>query len=226
MVDDDTELCELVAEVLVNAGINVEVANDGGHGLRRALSGEHDILLLDVKLPEIDGFEILKLVRRQRNVPIIMLTALITSRDQLTGFDAGTDDYLMKPFQVDLLLARIRAVLRRSRVTADSQCTVAVGRVRISRDSRKAFVDDNILQLTSVEFGILDYLAGAVGRVVPRSELTLAIFNRKKMALDRALDTHICNLRRKIACGGISICTVRGIGYQLSAPDEIDQLRR
>jgi two-component system response regulator CpxR len=219
LVDDDLELGELLQDALDEHGIRVELAHDGRSGLARALSGEHDLLLLDVMLPGLDGFELLRLVRRQSRVSVIMLTARTAAADQVAGLDAGADDYLPKPFGTDVLLARIRAVLRRSSRGMAGTTALNVGQFRLLPGAREALVDGSPVALTTIEYDILEYLARAAGRVVSRNELTVALFQRRATPFDRALDTHICNLRKKLGACGDAIGTVRSVGYLLRVTD-------
>lgn len=220
LIDDDVELCELLCEVLANNGLNVEAVHDGQDGCTRALSGDHDIVLLDVMLPLLDGFEVLRLVRRQSTVPILMLTARTSSTDQVTGLNFGADDYLPKPFGVDLLLARVGAVLRRSNHHSINQDMLCLGPLCIARRTREVTIDGKSIALTGIEYEVLDYLARSQGRIVPKGEITLALFQRKMSQLDRSLDTHIYNIRKKLGRLGELICTIRGVGYELRAiPD-------
>ncbi|QEH38457.1 Response regulator ArlR [Aquisphaera giovannonii] len=219
LVDDDVELGELLQDALDEHGIRVELARDGRRGLARALSGEHDLLLLDVMLPGLDGFELLRLVRRKSRVPVIMLTARTAPADQIAGLDAGADDYLPKPFGADVLLARVRAVLRRSGRGMAGPNALEVGRFRLILGAREVLVGGSPVALTDLEYDIFEYLARAAGRVVPRNELSVALFQRPATPFDRALDTHICNLRKKLGEHGEAIATVRSVGYLLRAPD-------
>ncbi len=219
LVDDDVELGELLQDALDEHDVRVELAHDGRRGLARALSGEHDLLLLDVMLPGLDGFELLRLVRRQSRVPVIMLTARSAQADQVAGLDAGADDYLPKPFGTELLMARIRAVLRRSGQVFEEASVLEASGLRLQLRAREASVDGSPVVLTTVEYDILEDLARAAGRIVPRSELTIALFQRRATPFDRALDTHICNLRRKLGGRGDMIGTVRGVGYLLRVAD-------
>ena len=177
LVDDDIELGELLQDALDEHDIRVELAHDGRRGLSRALSGEHDLLLLDVMLPGLDGFELLRLVRRQSRVPVIMLTARTTQADQVAGLDAGADDYLPKPFGTELLMARIRAVLRRSGRPVEEANVLEAGGLLLKLRAREASVDGAQVVLTTVEYDILEYLVRAAGRIVPRDELTIALFS-------------------------------------------------
>jgi two-component system response regulator CpxR len=171
-------------------------------------------------LPGLDGFELLRLVRRQSRVPVIMLTARTGQADQIAGLDAGADDYLPKPFGTELLLARIRAVLRRSGRAAEENNILEAGGFRLQVRGRETEVDGSPIALTSIEYDILEYLVRAAGRIVPRSELTIAVFQRRATPFDRALDTHIYNLRKKVGRRGDAIVTVRGVGYLFRVIEE------
>ncbi len=213
LVDDDVELCELLGEFFARRGIRLETVHDGRRGLARAVSGDHDLLLLDVMMPGLDGFELLRLLRRQSQVPVILLTARTTQIDRVTGLDAGADDYLPKPFGTAELVARIRAVLRRSGRLAKEPDVLEVGGVRLIPSAREATSGGVSLPLTTVEYDILEYLVSAAGRVVSRDELTAALYRRRATKFDRTLDMHICNLRKKLDRYGALIGTVRGVGY-------------
>jgi two-component system response regulator CpxR len=213
LVDDDTELCELLQEFFARRNIRLETVNDGRRGLARALSGGHDLLLLDVMMPGLDGFELLRLVRRQSQVPVIMLTARTTQADRVAGLDAGADDYLPKPFGTEELMARIRAVLRRaSRVPKEAEILEARG-IRLIPSAREVLADGAPVAVTTVEYDILEFLVRSAGRIVSRDELTAALYQRRATKFDRTLDMHICNLRKKLGRHGDLIRTVRGVGY-------------
>jgi two-component system response regulator CpxR len=156
LVDDDVELGELLQDALDEHGIRVDLAHDGRRGLARAISDEHDLLLLEVMLPGLDGFELIRLVRRQSRVPVILLTAHTAPADQLTGLDAGADDYLPKPFGTDVLLARIRAVLRRIGHSLAGPNALEAGRFRLLNGTREVFIDGSPVAFTSLEYDILE----------------------------------------------------------------------
>jgi two-component system, OmpR family, response regulator CpxR len=215
LVDDDAELGELLRKFLGQRGIRLEVAHDGPRGLARALSGDHDMILLDVMMPGLDGFDLLRLLRRQSEVPVIMLTARTTQEDRVAGLDAGADDYLPKPFGTAELLARIRAVLRRAGRPPKEPDVLDAGAVRLILSAREVTVEGAAVSLTTVEYDILEFLAHAAGRVVTRDELTSALYRRRATKFDRTLDMHICNLRKKLGERGDLIRTVRGVGYLL-----------
>jgi two-component system response regulator CpxR len=220
MVDDDVELCELVDEFLAPHAIRLEAAHDGRRGLARALAGEHDLVLLDVMMPGLDGFELLRLVRRQSQVPVIMLTARTAQADRVAGLDAGADDYLPKPFGPEELLARIRALLRRAGRAPRVPGNLQAGGVQLIPSAREVRCDGVVLELTTVEYDVLEVLVRAAGRAVSRDELTAAVYRRRAQPFDRALDVHISNLRKKLGRHGTLIRTVRGVGYLFRAgPD-------
>ena len=169
----------------------------------RRSAGRYDLILLDVMLPGLDGFELLRQVRRRSHVPIIMLTARTTKADRIAGLDAGADDYLPKPFDPEELTARIRAVLRRAgRFAAPGPETLEVNGVKLSPGTREAWSDGKPLELTTIEFDILDLIARSAGRVVSRHELTAAIHQRPASPLDRSLDVHVSHLRKKLGRSG------------------------
>ncbi|MBL8231575.1 MAG: response regulator transcription factor [Bryobacterales bacterium] len=218
LIDDDIDLCGLMKDFFQEQGIRVETANDGRTGLARALSGQFDLVLLDVMLPALDGFQVLREVRRQSNVPVIMLTARIERPDRVAGLEGGADDYLPKPFDPDELLARIRAVLRRADPNRRGQSsTVRVGELEVDATKQSALVSGKTLDLTAMEFHILDVLARSAGRVVSRDEISTVLYQREATAYERSLDVHISHLRKKMEAPGAPVIkTVRGVGYSLT----------
>jgi two-component system response regulator CpxR len=228
LIDDDVELCELMQEFLAARGITVDAVHDGRRGLAQAFGGSYDLLLLDVMLPGLDGFEVLQQVRRRSHVPIIMLTARTAKADRVAGLDAGADDYLPKPFDPDELVARIRAVLRRAaRFAARGPESLEVNGVKLSPGTREVWFEGKSVDLTAIEFDILDLILRSAGRVVSRDELTAAIHQRPASPLDRSLDVHVSHLRKKLGRHGELIRTVRGVGYlfraELAQPSETDR---
>jgi two-component system response regulator CpxR len=214
LIEDDRELCELMRSVFARHDMALEAVHDGRRGLSRALGGGHDLILLDVMLPELDGFELLRQVRRRSEVPVIVLSARRAQSDQITGLDAGADDYLPKPFGADELLARIRAVLRRSgRAPATAGEALETEGIWLDPASRRVRVDGEPVELTSIQFEVLEYLMRSAGRIVPRSELSTALFQRAASPKDRSLDVHISHLRKRLGRRGSAIRTVRGVGY-------------
>jgi two-component system response regulator CpxR len=193
---------------------------DGGRGLARAIEGGFDLVLLDVMLPVLDGFEVLRQLRRRSSVPVIMLTARNTQQDRVTGLNAGADDYLAKPFGTEELLARLRAVLRRSGHAVFEEPEVAiVGDLRLNRATGKVWVGDEIFAMTATEFAIIDLLLRFPGRVVTRDEVCAVLYQRPATPFERSLEVHISHLRKKLEGTGIVIRPVRGVGYLLTKED-------
>lgn len=219
LVEDDADLSALMQEYFAQHGMEVEVVTDGRRGLARAIEGHHDLVLLDVMLPGIDGFEILKLLRRRRNVPVIMLTARTAPADRIAGLDGGADDYLPKPFAPEELLARIRAVLRRAGQNAARGEAIEAGPVRVNTAAREATVNGQTIDLTGLEFDILEYLARNAGQLVSRDQLMTVLYQREANPFERSLDVHISHLRKKLAGHRDLIRTVRGAGYMLALPE-------
>jgi DNA-binding response OmpR family regulator len=214
LVDDDQELCGMMTEFLSLAGHKLSFAHNGRDGLAAALNGAHDLVILDVMLPTLNGFEVLKQLRRRKTVPVIMLTARVEAQDRILGLNTGADDYLPKPFDPDELLARIRAVLRRMEFTPSApQQELTLGNIRLNTATREAWSSGELLQLTGMEFDLLEMLMRSAGRVVSREEITAALFEREATPYDRFLDVHISHLRKKLHDGQKLIRTVRGVGY-------------
>jgi two-component system, OmpR family, response regulator CpxR len=218
LIDDDVELGELMQEFFDGRGIRIEAVHDGRRGLAQAYDGTYDLILLDVMLPGLDGFELLRQIRRRSQVPIIMLTARTARNDRVAGLDSGADDYLPKPFDPEELIARIRAVLRRThRVSTQASEVLEVNGIRLIPGTREVWDEGKPVEVTTIEFDILDLLIHAAGRVVSRDELTAAIHQRPAAPLDRSLDVHISHLRKKLGPRGALILTVRGVGYLFRA---------
>jgi two-component system response regulator CpxR len=214
MVDDDVELCALVTEYLHGHGYEVSAVHDGAAGLRAALADEHQLVVLDVMLPVLDGFQVLRQLRQRSTVPVIMLTARAEEADRVHGFSEGADDYLVKPFAAAELLGRVRAVLRRSSQSPVTTPSVTqAGALTLDGQSHEAFRNGVPLDLTPTEFAILEALVRAAGRVVSRDELAGILYQREATPFERALDVHVSHLRRKIDAGDSIIRTVRGVGY-------------
>jgi DNA-binding response OmpR family regulator len=214
LVDDDKELCGMMKEFFAEAGHRLDCEHDGRRGLASAASGTYDLVILDVMLPVIDGFTVLQHLRRRSDLPVILLTARIQHHDRILGLNAGADDYLPKPFDPDELLARIRAVLRRSDTASRKGSTdVTIGDIRINASTREVWIAGSPGELTEMEFTLLEILMRSAGRVVSRDELTLALFERAAAPFDRILDVHISHLRRKLKGGRSLIRTIRGVGY-------------
>jgi two-component system, OmpR family, response regulator CpxR len=221
LVDDDVDLCCLIKEFLAVNGFTVESAHDGSRGLALALQGDFALVLLDVMIPVLDGFEVLRQLRRQSMTPVIMLTARTEERDRITGLDTGADDYLPKPYGPEELLARIRAVLRRAgHITGIKGTTTEIADIRVNTATRQTWNRGTPVELTSTEFDIFDLLIRSATRVISRDQLSAVLHQRPLSPYDRSLDVHVSHLRKKIEGGGVVIRTVRGVGYVLSAEME------
>ena len=217
LIDDDTDLCALMADFFRENDIEVEFAHDGRRGLARAIDERFDLVILDVMLPVLNGFQVLDQIRRRSSVPIVMLTARIEERDRVSGLNAGADDYLPKPFGPDELLARVRAVLRRSGKNQSTATVLESGEVRLNPQTREVWHGERRIDLTSIEFEILDHLMRSAGRVVSRDEFTAVLYQRQSTPYERALDVHISHLRKKLELDGPPVIhTIRGVGYLFS----------
>ncbi len=199
----------------------IEAAHDGPRGLARALEGQYDLIILDVMLPVLDGFELLQQIRRRSAVPVIMLTARTGQPDRIAGLNAGADDYLPKPFGPEELLARMRAVLRRTGQAAVQPQVAEAGGVRVDSLTRTVSIAGEAAELTAIEFDILEFLVRAAGRVVSRNELAAMLYQRESTPYERSLDVHISHLRKKLEpAERVQIRTVRGVGYFFAADGE------
>jgi len=219
VIDDDVELCGLLREFLQREGFQVDVAHDGKVGLEKVSKDAPDLIVLDVMLPGMDGFEILRRLRQQGRIPVLMLTARGEDVDRIVGLELGADDYLAKPFNPRELAARIRAILRRMEPRA-ADARVEVNGVTLDPGSREVVQDGRHIDLTTVEFDILEHLMRSAGRVLSRDALMEALYNRKATAFDRSMDMHISHLRRKLEGERTLIKTVRGVGYQFCRSSE------
>jgi len=229
VVDDDKKLCRLIKDYLEPLGYEVVLAHTGKEGLDKALSERFDAVILDIMMPEMDGLDVLRRLRAASTVPVLMLTGLGEESDRIVGLEMGADDYLPKTFSTRELLARLRAVIRRSRVTAAQHAAhagqleerIVVGDLRIEPDTRSATLDGKPLQLTAIEFDLLLALARVPGRVKSREQLLLEVADRDFEAFDRSIDVHISSIRRKLGDDAKSprwVQTVRSVGYRLLKP--------
>ncbi|MDJ0622395.1 MAG: response regulator transcription factor [Desulfocapsaceae bacterium] len=222
IIDDDVELCDLLTEYLQPEGFAIEGVHDGKNGLARALSEEYSFIVLDVMLPGIDGFEVLKQFRTFSSTPVIMLTARGDDIDRIIGLELGADDYLSKPFNPRELLARLRAIQRRIAEVSDSRYSKAkykqlsVGDIVLDPYTMRVYRNGDEIGITAAEFSLLRELLLSVGKVVSREELANNIFGRKLAMFDRSIDVHIASLRKKLGHevnGHERIKTIRGAGY-------------
>jgi DNA-binding response OmpR family regulator len=225
MIDDDVELCQLLTELLSPEGFQVESVHDGETGLERAAGGDYDLVVLDVMLPGMNGFEVLRHLRSGVGTPVVMLTARGEEVDRIVGLEIGADDYLPKPFSPRELSARIRAVLRRTKAGREDAATPArsrkllVGDLEMHPGSHLVFRSGERIDLTSVEFNLLEILLNRAGELVPRDELIPAVLGRSPYAYDRSIDVHVSRLRRKLGhhvAGVERIKTIRSAGYLYS----------
>jgi DNA-binding response OmpR family regulator len=224
LVDDDVELCQLLTEYLEREECLVETAHSGTEALDRALSGKHNIVILDVMLPDAHGFEVLRGIREHSPIPVLMLTAHGEEQDRIVGLEMGADDYLPKPFNPRELFARITAILRRSARESNKSAPrvpryVVVEDMELDKGARVAWRNGERIDLTTVEFDLLEELLKAAGLVVSREALVRDVLGREFSPFDRSIDTHVSNLRKKLgpAKNGLErIKCVRGIGYLYS----------
>ena len=226
LVDDDTELCELVATLLEQNDMEVETCHDGTSGLARAREETHHIVVLDVQLPGLSGLEVLSRLRTESTLPVLMLTARGSEEDRFTGLEQGADDYLPKPFHPRELIARLRAILRRTQ-TSDARLArnaeKVVGELRLHPGRHEVSAHGKLLRCTGAEFDILARLMDAPGQAIEREELVETALGRTYDPRDRSLDVHISHLRKRLLDAGVRgarIVTVRGAGYLIATSGE------
>ena len=228
VIDDDRKLCRLIRDYLEPMGYQVTAVHTGPEGVERATAESFQAVILDVMLPGLDGFEVLKQIRRKSDVPVLMLTSRGDESDRIVGLEIGADDYLPKTFSTRELLARLRAVTRRSSLAAakgetDEEAELVVGTLRVNNGSRTAVLGDQPLDLTPVEFDLLASLARGRGRVKTREQLLDEIRDRNYDVFDRSIDVHISALRKKLGDDPKTpryIRTVRAAGYMLIRPED------
>src|SRR6266478_4203328 len=229
VVDDDIELCALVQEYLTAEGFSLRAVHDGEQGLQQALTGEYSLVVLDVMLPGINGFGVLRRVRSVSKIPVLLLAAGGEDVDRIVGLEIGADDYLPKPFNPRELVARIRAILRRS--AADRKAIglprppeiLRIDDIELDPATRTVRHAGQPVELTSVEFNLLEVLLREAGRVVTREDLASSVLSRKFSPFDRSIDMHVSKVRKKLgdSDGGTDhIKTVRGVGYIFTRPRE------
>jgi DNA-binding response OmpR family regulator len=228
VIDDDAELCSLVGEYLEPEGFQIEAVHDGARGLERALDGDHLLIVLDVMLPGMNGFDVLRRLRVASKTPVLLLTARGEDVDRIVGLEIGADDYLPKPFNPRELVARIRAILRRTQGSGKSEAeaipeVIRVGDIELDPATRIVLRDGVPVELTSVEFNLLHALLRDAGRVVTREHLVDTVLSRKFSPFDRSIDMHVSKVRKKLGdseSGPDHIKTVRGVGYIFAHPRE------
>ena len=218
IIDDDRELGEMLAEFLSPDHLDVRACLTGEDGLEALRNETYDLLILDIMLPGMNGLDVLKVLRERSDIPVIMLTARGDDVDRILGLEFGADDYLAKPFNPRELLARIKAILRRTRSDERRGGSVAVGKLEFDVRSRRVEAGGQSIQLTGTEFELLRCLAESPGEVVSKEQLARDVLGRRHMPYDRSIDTHISNVRRKLSGAGVdnpSIQSQRGVGYLL-----------
>ena len=221
VVDDDRELCQLVTRFLTREGFEITWASSGEAGVERALSEVFSLIMLDVMMPDADGFDVLRRIRQHSRVPVLMLTAKGDTHDRIRGLEMGADDYLPKPFDPAELVARIRAILRRSEPRRPASAALALGDIEVDGGARTVRRGGAPVDLTTVEFDLLVALMCAAGSTVSREDLVSNVLGRDFSPFDRSIDTHVCNLRRKLGPledGAERIKGVRGAGYLYAKP--------
>jgi two-component system response regulator CpxR len=222
LVDDDRELCQMLTEYLQAEHFDVRSVHDGGDALERLKTDDFEILILDVMLPSVGGFDVLRTLGASYATPILMLTARGDDVDRIVGLELGADDYLSKPFNPRELVARIRAILRRASnrpARAGAPDELTVGPLHLHTGTHQVHVNGKAVPVTGAEFRVLELLMRSAGQVISRESMTEQALGRKLVAYDRSIDTHISNLRRKLdlAVGtNPEIKNVRGSGYTLT----------
>lgn len=219
VVDDDTDLTLMLSDYLKAEGFQVTAVHDGESGVSRALSGDHDVVILDVMMPRLSGSEALRRIRLGSAIPIIMLTAKGDDIDRVVGLELGADDYVAKPYFPRELVARLRAVLRRRPDARPLPVAtiLSLGSLQVEVPTRRALARSQPVDLTASEFNLLVVLLQVGDHVATKDELSLKVLGRNRVSYDRSVDVHISNLRQKLAAAApeIEIETVRGIGYRI-----------
>lgn len=228
VIDDDRELCGLLEEYLVAEGFAVESVHTGPQGAEQASRGNYALIVLDVMLPGLNGFDVLRRIRGESSVPVVMLTARGEEVDRIVGLEMGADDYLPKPFNPRELVARIRAILRRQSAGqkdgAAPEVVLMVGDLVLDPGRRTVLQGDRSVVLTSIEFSVLELLLAQAGRVISRDDICSRALGRQLNSFDRSIDVHVSSLRRKLGPAGDNserIKSVRGIGYIYLRPAEV-----
>ncbi|CAM4200138.1 response regulator [Shewanella aquimarina] len=218
LIDDDLGLAELLAQLLELEGFNLTLAHDGATGLALALEQQFDLILLDVMLPKLNGFEVLKALRAKKQTPVLMLTARGDEIDRVVGLEIGADDYLPKPFNDRELVARIKAIIRRTGHQVDEQqpSILEFADIKLDPSRQEVVCQDQLLILTGTEFSLLYHMIQHSGEVLSKDNLSENVLGKKLMPFDRSLDMHLSNLRKKLperTDGRPRVKTLRGKGY-------------
>ncbi len=228
VIDDDVELCELVTEYLQTEGFRVKAINDGTDAVEMAVSGDYRLIILDVMLPGMNGFEVLRRIRGRSQIPVLMLTARGEEVDRIVGLEVGADDYLPKPFNPRELVARIRAILRRTQeevsgFVSSQPESLSLGDIELDTGTRRVQCAGQAIELTTVEFDLLEEFLRTAGTVMKREELVERVLGRTFSPFDRSIDMHVSKLRRKLGPhpdGSQRIKSIRSVGYlYATSPD-------
>ena len=221
LADDDTELCDMLGQYLEAEDFAVTAVHDGETALVEARSGRHELVVLDIMMPRMSGLDVLRELRRDSQLPVLILTARGDDVDSIIGLELGADDYLPKPASPRVLVARIRAILRRTASIAPTEASapahIALGDLELHTGARSAELNGCAVPMTSTDYSLLEYLARGAGRVIDKEELSEQVLGRKLETYDRGIDMHVSNLRKKLGPlpgGRERIKTVRGVGYQ------------
>ena len=227
LADDDVELTEMLTQYLASEGFAVESAHDGDTTLAKARSGEFDLMVLDVMMPNKNGFDVLRELRAHSQLPVLMLTARDEDVDSIVGLELGADDYLPKPCKPRVLVARIRAILRRAAThgpdvaAGEAPHALTLGDLEMHTGTRRVLCGGRTVEMTSTEYSVLEVLLREAGHVVPKADLSERALGRRLTRYDRSLDMHVSSLRKKLGSlpgGEERIKTVRGVGYQYTRP--------
>ena len=219
IVDDDDEIRELLEFDIASSGYFVDCAKDGLEGLNKALNNTYDIILLDVMMPKMDGWEVCKEIRRYSKVPIIMLTAKSAESDELLGFELGIDEYISKPFSPKILVARIEAILRRT-VQHNEEEILSAGGIELNKSAHMVKIDGESMDLSYKEFELLTYFMENQGIALSREKILNHVWNYDYFGDARTIDTHVKKLRSKLGSKGDLIKTIWGMGYKFEAGRE------
>lgn len=214
VVEDDVDIQELLENHLLGAGYGVVVASDGVEAISLFSQREYDLILLDIMLPKIDGYGVCELIRKQSQIPIVMLTALDSEADQIKGLDLQIDDYITKPFSLPILKRKIAAILRRTAGHKETEKSLYYKNITLDLEGYKVFVEDKDIDLTAKEFEVLREFLLNQGRVFTRQNLLNTLWNYDFLGDERIIDTHIKNIRKKV--GTDLIETIRGVGYRIA----------
>ncbi|THB71239.1 MAG: DNA-binding response regulator [Gammaproteobacteria bacterium] len=221
LIDDDIELCDLIAEYLCNEGFSIDIANNANTGISKALSEDFDLIILDVMLPDLNGYDVLKQIQKEKNTPVIMLTAKGDEVDLVVGLEMGADDYVPKPCRPRELVARIKANIRRSKNKTPPEknnhsTDITLGEITLDQDNRIFYFNGDEISLTSAEYSILSTLFSNHGETVSKENLSELAMGRKLTPYDRSIDVHISSIRKKldsINARKLSVKSIRGVGY-------------